>query len=118
MSSANGIHPTEKTPQRPAKAASEANPPGDGYVWKITAHCCRACFGRVLVRETFDRRKVYRCSNCGIEVEGRTEMAICCCGIRLKTGVDAGIRCVTHDNPTPELPAQVVAVQVDVKPRI
>lgn len=85
--------------------------------WVVTDHICRACFGRVLVRETFDRRKIYRCSNCGIETEGKTESVVCCCGIKLKTGIDAGIRCQPNDAPTPEFPAQIVAAQVEVKPR-
>lgn len=82
------------------------------YGWAMTDHVCRCCFGRVLVRETFDRRKIYRCSNCGIEREGRSEAAICSCGIKLKTGVDAGIRCQVSENRTPEFPSEVVAVQV------
>jgi len=80
--------------------------------WAITDHCCRVCFGRVLVRETFERKRVYRCACCGIEAEGRTEAAICSCGIKLKTGVDAGIRCgISHDR-TPEFPAEITACQV------
>ena len=83
-------------------------------LWAITDHACRVCFGRVLVRETFDRRRVYRCAGCGIEREGRSEVAICACGIRLKTGVDAGIRCQLQNEPTPEFPAQVVAAQAEL----
>jgi hypothetical protein len=80
--------------------------------WAITDHCCRVCFGRVLVRETFDRKRVYRCACCGIEAEGRTEAAICSCGIKLKTGVDAGIRCGVNHDKSPEWPAQITAVQI------
>lgn len=80
--------------------------------WVIEDHCCRACFGRVLMRETFDLRRIYRCSNCGAEAEGKTAAAICSCGIKLKTGVDAGIRCQVHAEPTPEFPSQVVAAQL------
>lgn len=75
------------------------------------------CFGRVLMRETFGRRRVYRCACCGIEAEGRSEAVICSCGIRLKTGVDAGIRCQVSE-PTPEFPAQVVAAQAELPGKI
>ena len=84
-------------------------------LWAITDHCCRVCFSRVLTRETFDNKRVYRCAGCGVEVEGRAETAICCCGIRLKTGIDAGIRCQVSESPTPEFPAQITAAQM-VKP--
>lgn len=85
-----------------------------GPLWAITDHVCRVCFARVLVRETFDHRRVYRCTGCGIEREGRSEAAICACGIKLKTGVDAGIRCARAEAPTPEFPAEVTAVQAEV----
>lgn len=65
------------------------------------------------MRETFDRRRVYRCSNCGIEAEGRTEAAVCCCGIKLKTGVDAGIRCHPASDPSPEFPSEITASQLE-----
>jgi len=84
----------------------------DDFYFRLTPHCCRVCFGRVLARETFDHKQVYRCSNCGIEKEGRSEAAICACGMKLKSGVDAGIRCQAQEHPTPEFPSQVVAVQV------
>ena len=80
--------------------------------WVITPHICRVCFGRVLVREAFDRRKTYRCSNCGIEADGHSEAAICACGIKLKTGIDAGIRCVPNNEKCPEWPAEITATQL------
>lgn len=79
--------------------------------WEITDHICRVCFSRVLVREAFDRRKTYRCVGCGAEAEGASETAVCCCGIRLKNGIDAGIRCQRNPAPTPEFPAEITAVQ-------
>lgn len=82
--------------------------------WVITDHVCRVCFGRVLMRETFDRRRVYRCSNCGVETEGKTEAAICCCGMKLKTGVDAGIRCQANPDRSPEWPSEITAAQATV----
>lgn len=89
---------------------SEQNP-----LWALTAHCCRACFSRVLVRETFDHRKIYRCSGCGIEREGRSPAVICSCGIKLKTNVDAGIRCHANENKSPEFPAEITASVASVK---
>ena len=82
------------------------------YVWAITDHACRCCFSRVLVRETFDHKRVYRCSGCGIEAEGRSEAAICACGIKLKTGVDAGLRCSVSAIKSPEWPAEITCTQV------
>lgn len=80
----------------------------DDFQFRLTPHCCRICFSRVLVRETFDRRKVYRCAGCGVEKEGSSPAVICSCGIKLKTNVDAGIRCHPSENKTPEFPAEVV----------
>lgn len=82
--------------------------------WVITDHISRCCFARVLVHEAFDRRKTYRCSNCDLEVEGHSPAAICTCGIKLKTGVDAGIRCQKSDQKTPEFPATITASQATV----
>lgn len=79
--------------------------------WTITDHICRCCFGRVLMREAFDRRRTYRCSNCGIQADGKSEATICTCGMTLKTGVDAGIRCQVNDNKSPEWPSEITAVQ-------
>lgn len=112
MSRTPGITEPKKTPQRAEKQPRRADP-GDGYVWKLTDHCCRCCFGRVLMRETFDRRRIYRCSNCGVEAEGRSEAAICSCGLKLKTGVDAGIRCTVNVDRSPEWPAEISCAQVE-----
>lgn len=79
--------------------------------WTITPHICRVCFGRVLMREAFDHRKTFRCSNCGAEAPGHSEAAVCCCGIKLKTGVDAGIRCAANTERSPEWPAEITATQ-------
>lgn len=81
--------------------------------WMITGHCCRICFGRVLFRKTFEGRKLYRCANCGVEREGTDERAICSCGIKLKTRIDAGIRCLPNEQRSPECPSEIVAAQVD-----
>ena len=86
------------------------------HQWELTDHVCRVCFGRILRRKTDDgERLVYRCANCGTESEGRRETVLCCCGIKLKTGTDAGIRCVVNDNRSPECPSEIVAEQVGVR---
>lgn len=67
----------------------------------------------MLARETFDHKMVYRCSNCGVEREGASEAAICCCGIKFaKNRRDAGIRCVANPARTAECVSEVVAQQV------
>ena len=89
------------------------NPKAEDFEWRLTAHICRACLGRVLTRSTFDHKRIYRCSNCGCEREGRTETALCCCGIAFgKVRRDAGIRCVPNPLRTPECMSEVVAIQL------
>lgn len=82
--------------------------------WVITDHICRACFSRVLMRETFDMRRIYRCAGCGIEQEGKSEAAICCCGMKLKSGLDMGVRCERNPMKSPEFPAEITAAQATV----
>jgi hypothetical protein len=79
--------------------------------WEFTEHISRCCFARVMVREAFDRKRTYRCSCCDLEAQGHSEAAICCCGIKLKTGVDAGIRCEQNPDKSPEFPASITATQ-------
>jgi hypothetical protein len=74
------------------------------------------CFSRILVREAFDRRKTYRCSGCGLESVGTSHTVLCCCGIKLKTGIDAGIRCEPNPDKRPEFPCEIVASQVGKPP--
>lgn len=112
MSSTQGINPSRKTSQSPEKQPYRADQ-SEVYTWRIADHVCRVCFSRVLVRETFDRRRIYRCAGCGVEAEGRSEAAVCCCGIKLKTGIDAGIRCQPNTDQRPEFPSEIVASQVE-----
>lgn len=83
----------------------------EDFEWKLSAHVCRACFGRILVRETFDRRKVFRCSNCGAQREGHDSRVICCCGLKVRKGADMGVRCQVNEDRTPEWPGEIVAMQ-------
>jgi hypothetical protein len=88
------------------------NPDQPPFHWTIADHICRVCLSRVLQRTTFDRRKVYRCSNCETEAEGEGPQVICCCGMKVRNGRDMGIRCVANPRRTPESPGRVVAAQV------
>ena len=58
-------------------------------MWKITPHVCRRCLGWVVT----DGRR-HKCARCAAEaaaVDG-----ICVCGVRLRTGKDAGLRCTAR----------------------
>lgn len=80
-----------------------------GEVWALADHACRHCFGRVLARMGEDGVQVFRCSNCG--AEGREKVkTVCCCGMTLRSGKSAGLRCVINNNKTAALPSEVVAV--------
>ena len=83
-----------------------------GIGWLITDHVCRICLGRVL-RST-DHKQV-RCADCGL-VESGTPHAICCCGVRLATGKDAGLRCKLNETKAPDVPQQVCVEHIDVEP--
>jgi hypothetical protein len=80
-------------------------------LWQLAAHCCRSCFGRVLLGHSTDGRRIYRCAQCGARADGDDTSVICCCGIRLKTGADAGVRCVANGAPSAECPLEIVAEQ-------
>lgn len=80
-----------------------------GECWQITDHVCRTCFGRILSRVREDGVEVVRCSNCGAEAEGSVT-ALCSCGMRLRTGKHAGVRCVRNKDKSASLPSEVVAV--------
>lgn len=81
-----------------------------GHLWNLTPHVSRCCYACVLARRGAGERLVYRCSNCGVEAEGRDASVICACGSVQTDGSDAGIRCQINDDPTPEYPGEIVAV--------
>lgn len=74
---------------------------------RLEPHVCRVCFGRVASRALGDRR-VYVCTNCGLEGVGGKPSAICACGIKVRKN-DAGIRCHANKVRSPEFPALFVA---------
>jgi len=81
--------------------------------WAIMPHVCRVCMGRVLAHKSIDGTKTFRCSNCGLERNGETEIVICSCGLKLRTGRDMGFRCLVNDKKTPECESEIVATQVN-----
>lgn len=83
----------------------------DRRLWSLTPHVCSKCLGRVLVTENKDGTQTARCSNCGIEAEGGYK-AICTCGLKLKSGKSAGLRCVQNHNRSADLPSEYVASAV------
>lgn len=92
---------------------------GAPILFELTDHVCRSCFGRVLKHTDLSgERFIFTCSNCGATAPGRSESAVCACGLRIKPdkhgrgGKDAGIRCERNENPTPEFPSEIVAAQV------
>jgi hypothetical protein len=84
---------------------------GERPLWQLAAHCCRSCLGRVLLGKSTDGWRIYRCAQCGARGDGEDASVICCCGIRLKTGADAGVRCVVNDAPSPACPLEILAEQ-------
>ncbi len=88
----------------------------EDFQWTLEPHCCRICLGRVAMRKTFEGRRIYRCTCCGVEAEGVGPQAICACGIKLRQHhgkMDSGIRCVANASRTPENMSEFVAVQID-----
>ncbi len=83
----------------------------DRRLWSITPHVCSKCLGRVLVTENKDGSQTARCSNCGAEGEGGHK-SICACGLKLKSGKSAGLKCVANPNRSADLPSEIVASAV------
>lgn len=75
--------------------------------WRLTDHACAACFGRILARPEANET-MYRCTNCGAERISTRPETLCACGITLRTGKNAGLRCVRNPAPTPECPSEII----------
>lgn len=84
--------------------------------WSLTDHCCRICWGRVLVRTTFESKKIFKCSNCDHEVISEHVHDLCACGAKMRTNKDLGLRCVVNTERSPELPNAIIATQIAVPP--
>lgn len=81
-------------------------------LWHITPHVCRVCLGRVLRQDKDGGGHVFRCSNCGVQRDGADETVICTCGLKLKTKIDAGIRCTPNEQRSPDCVSEIVAAPV------
>lgn len=81
----------------------------DRRLWRLTGHVCRLCLARVLITDNNDGTQTSRCSNCGIEAVG-DHRSVCACGLKLKSGKSAGLKCAVNPNRTAELPSEIVAV--------
>jgi len=53
-----------------------------------------------------------RCSECGLHAEGG-HRKLCACGVKLRTGKNAGLRCVRNPDIRPEAPAEIIVVHQD-----
>lgn len=89
---------------------------GSEFEWRLEPHACRVCFGRLVSRRPVaGGPRIYRCTNCGMEIPGARASVLCCCGMKLATGRDAGLRCIRNPKRTPECPSEIV-VQPAVLP--
>lgn len=81
---------------------------GREFHWRLEPHACRICFARLVSRRTVGGKRVIRCTNCGTEIEHPRIAGLCCCGITLSTGRNAGVRCIHNPKRTPECPSEIV----------
>ena len=79
--------------------------------WAITDHLCRICFGRLMSRKLENGRLVVKCAECAAAVEG-SNLDLCCCGVALQSGANAGLRCMKNDARTPEQPQEIIVRHV------
>lgn len=98
----------ERRDDPPRAVVERAEPPS----WRLVPHCCHACFGRLVSRPGRGGATYYRCSNCGLERESTRPETLCACGITLRTGRNAGLRCIRNPAPTPECPSEIVVEEV------
>lgn len=89
---------------------------GGSVTYELVDHACKFCFGRIAAEIKDGKRTgVYRCMECGME--GRNGYkSLCCCGMTLRPGQDAGLRCIRNADQTAEFPSEIVVRSgVDVK---
>lgn len=89
--------------------------------WRLEPHVCRSCFSRVASRELDeDGKRLYQCTNCGLEAEGHKPSALCACGAKIRKGkgasVSAGLQCHENKARSPEFPARYVASFAGAQP--
>lgn len=44
-----------------------------------------------------------------MEVENARVSALCCCGMQMRTGRNAGLRCIVNPRRAPEFPSEIIA---------
>lgn len=73
--------------------------------WRLEPHVCRACYARVVSTEQSDGKRLYLCTNCGLDAVSSKVSSVCACGLKMRKGgkhgttgamVDLGVRC--HEN--------------------
>ena len=94
----------------------------DGETWRLEPHCCRVCFARIASTKLEHGGRLYVCTNCGLEGEGKPS-SVCACGIKLRKAradgrsgeamIDAGVRCHENPEPSPANPSRYVASYVE-----
>jgi hypothetical protein len=81
--------------------------PFQGFTWNLEPHICRLCGGRIL--SCVEEPAVARCADCS--ACGDTGVAaICACGA-MDADAPLQIRCTFNAHPTPENPAEFVAIE-------
>lgn len=76
--------------------------------WRLTDHCCRVCFGRVLRHEDGHR---LRCAECGAEGEGPVE-SMCFCGVEVCG--EQPFQCLPNPERGADTPNEVCVVERDL----
>ena len=94
----------------------------DADGWRLEPHCCRVCFARIASTKLEHGGRLYQCTNCGLEGEGKPS-SVCACGIKLRKAradgrsgdarLDAGVRCHLNPSRSPEFPALYVCSYVE-----
>ena len=105
---------------RPMLADAASMTPNHSEEWRLEAHCCEVCFGRIASKTMPDLDGVasatrsYRCLECGIERAGHSPAIICACGFKVKGRTNLGLRCETNIEKTRDFPAEIIARQAAV----
>lgn len=79
--------------------------------WSVVDHLCRICFGRLMIRRAESGKLVVKCAECDAAIEG-SHLDICCCGVTLQSGANAGLRCMKNEARTPEQPQAIIVRHV------
>lgn len=92
--------------RRPGRLMVPSDPTVDGHAWRLTAHVCQACFGRMLVRAG-DDGDIFCCAEC----EAQAPVLKCACTLTIN-GRSVGLRCAPNQDSRPELPQRFLAIEI------